>query len=404
MGILGACSLIMFLQRPTPNKDESLESFFIRVANKNGYEDVNRFLMATKRYLQDIDFSGFQTFPTNICKMNPVSAKNSSGSRTAALHKLSQMTYNKPADLTSLAINRTHLKYSPATCALIRGSEVIPRSLLRKESIPCCPQCLTEHGYASYLWHFEGYDYCHIHHLPLTRTCNCGADYDYRVSGLNGLCKECDAPLSSNASEVDKGIPSRVSNWLAGNQCEGLPDLPKSYRWGLIHWWNKTNDDMFSPSSFFDFYSNWPHTFHSMIEKEIEFNLEHAVVSRHELRLKDLLGRLFFSSVRLPERNLRYNIILSELLSYIDQNLWLNDGLLANLRMNALEAAIFMNCTVDEVASMVGQRILMPNRRIKPNTPIEVTEHLFHLGDIYCLWLAEFQTDEFNRSFYVSRW
>ncbi|WP_342356409.1 TniQ family protein [Vibrio splendidus] len=94
----------MLLQRPKPHSNESLESFFIRVANKNGYEDVNRFLMATKRYLQDIDFSGFQTFPTNICKMNPASAKSSSGSRTAALHKLSQMTYNKPADLTSLAI------------------------------------------------------------------------------------------------------------------------------------------------------------------------------------------------------------------------------------------------------------------------------------------------------------
>ncbi|WP_234911915.1 TniQ family protein, partial [Vibrio anguillarum] len=30
----------MFLQRPKPYSDESLESFFIRVANKNGYDDV----------------------------------------------------------------------------------------------------------------------------------------------------------------------------------------------------------------------------------------------------------------------------------------------------------------------------------------------------------------------------
>ncbi|WP_432463244.1 TniQ family protein [Agarivorans sp. QJM3NY_33] len=394
----------MFLQRPKPYSDESLESFFIRVANKNGYDDVHRFLVATKQYLQSIDHSGFQTFPSDISKINPASAKSSSRSRNSALLKLSQMTYNEPTDLTSLAINRTHLKYSPATSALIRGSEVVPRSLLRKGSIPCCPLCLAEHGYASYLWHFEGYDYCHIHYLPLTRTCNCGADYDYRVSGLNGLCKECDAPLSSNASEMDKGIPSSVSNWLAGEQCEVLPALPKSYRWGLVHWWNTINDDEFNPTSFFEFFSTWPNSLYSLIKKEIEFNLEHAVVSRNELRLNDVLGRLFFSSIRLPERSLRYNIILRELLSYIDQNLWLNSGLLANLRMNALQVAIFMNCSVDEVASMVEQRIVTPNRRVKPNTPIEKTEHLFHLGDIYCLWLAEFQTDEFNRSFYVSRW
>lgn len=394
----------MLLQRPKPHSNESLESFFIRVAHQNGYEDVHRFLLAMKRYLQDIDHSGFQAFPTNICKMNPASAKSSSRTRIASFLKLAQLTFNEPVDLTSLAINRTHLKYSPATSALIRGSEAIPRSLLRKASIPCCPLCLTQNGYASYLWHFEGYDYCHIHHLTLTRTCNCGADYDYRVSGLNGLCKECDDPLSGDTSEVEKGTPSRASNWLAGEQCEVLPDLPKSYRWGLVHWWSNINDDEFNPTSFFDFFSNWPHSFYSMIEKEVEFNLEHAVVSRNELRLKDLLGRLFFSSVRLPERNLRYNIILRELLSYIDQNLWISSGLLANLRMNALQVAIFMNCSVDEVASMVEQRILTPNRRIKPNAPFEVTEHLFHLGDIYCLWLAEFQTDEFNRSFYVSRW
>lgn len=38
----------MFLQRPKPYRDESLESFLIRVANKNGYDDVHSFLEATK--------------------------------------------------------------------------------------------------------------------------------------------------------------------------------------------------------------------------------------------------------------------------------------------------------------------------------------------------------------------
>ncbi|WP_346962602.1 hypothetical protein [Vibrio sp. 624788] len=85
-------------------------------------------------------------------------------------------------------------------------------------------------------------------------------------------------------------------------------------------------------------------------------------------------------------------------------HLWDSNGLIANLRMNSLEAAVFLNCSMDEVASMVEQRILKPNRKTKPNTPLEVNDYLFYFGDIFCLWLAEFQTDEFNRSFYVSRW
>ncbi|WP_264956116.1 TniQ family protein [Photobacterium damselae] len=394
----------MFLQRPKPYSDESLDSFFIRVANKNGYSDVHRFLEATKRFLQDIDHHGYQTFPTDIEKINPCSAKNSSSARTASLLKLAQLTFNEPTELLGLAINRTNLKYSPSTSALIRGSEVFPRSLLRTKSIPCCPLCLQENGYASYLWHFEGYDHCHIHNVPLVNRCTCGTEYDYRVSGLKGNCSNCKEPIAIKNPEISNKAIFSVANWLAGNESKNLPDVPRSYRWGLVHWWSHINDNEFDHFSFVQFFSNWPSSFHSMIDSEIEFNLEHAIVGRKELRVKDLIGRILFSSIRLPERNLKSNIILGELLRHVETNLWDNGGLLANLRMNALEATVFLNCSLDEIASMVEQRILKPNRKTKPNMPLAVNDYLFYFGDIFCLWLAAFQTDEFNRSFYVSRW
>ncbi|KAA8666698.1 TniQ family protein [Vibrio gigantis] len=394
----------MLLQRPKPHSNESLESFFIRVANKNGYEDVNRFLMATKRYLQDIDCSGFQTFPTNIGKMNPASAKSSSSARIASLLKLAQLTFNEPPELLGLAINRTNLKYSPSTSAVIRGSEVFPRSLLRTKSIPCCSLCLQQNGYASYLWHFEGYDHCHIHNTPLITACSCGSEFDYRESGLKGNCSNCKEPIAIKSSEVSHEVIFTVANWLAGNESKNLPDVPKSYRWGLVHWWLHLNDNKFDHLLFTQFFSNWPSSFHSMIDSEIEFNVDHAIVGRKELRVKDLMGRIFFSSIRLPERNLQHNIVLGELLRHIETHLWNSNGLIANLRMNALEAAVFLNCSMDEVTSMVEQRILKPNRKTKPNMPLAVNDYLFYFGDIFCLWLAEFQTDEFNRSFYVSRW
>lgn len=394
----------MFLQRPKPYSDESLESFFIRVANKNGYSDVHRFLEATKRFLQDIDHQGYQTFPTDITRINPCSANNSSSSRAASFLKLAQLTFNEPLELLGLAINRTNLKYSPSTSAVIRGSEVFPRSLLRTKSIPCCPLCLQENGYASYLWHLEGYDHCHIHNAPLITSCSCGNEFDYRVSELKGVCSNCKEPIATKSRGREPKQAYNVANWLAGNGSEELPNLPKSYRWGLIHWWTHLNDDKFDHGSFTHFFANWPSAFHSMIDAEIELNLEHAVVCTSELRLKDLIGRLFFSSIRLPERNLQHNIVLGELLCHLEKRLWQDKGLIANLKMNALEATVMLNCSLDQIASMVEQRILKPNRRTKPNSPLEVTDYLFYFGDIFCLWLAEFQTDEFNRSFYVSRW
>lgn len=68
----------MLLQRPKTYSDESLESFFIHVANRNGCDDVHRFLKATKSFLQNIDHQGYQTFSTSITRINPSSANNSS--------------------------------------------------------------------------------------------------------------------------------------------------------------------------------------------------------------------------------------------------------------------------------------------------------------------------------------
>ena len=391
----------MFLQRPQPHKDETLESFLIRVANQNGYEDVHRFLLATKRYLQDIDNELFQIFPTDIKLINPYSSKNNSRSRTSALHRFSQMTFNEPTDLLGLAINRTAMKYS-STTALIRGAEVIPRSLLRA-TVKCCPHCLQEDGVAPYRWHFIGYNCCSRHKNKLIDQCQCGANYDYRDDGLKGVCHACNAPLQSDKGN-DHACDLAVSRWLEGDSIAPLPDLPKSYRWGLIHWWGQVSDVDFCANTLIKFWENWPNSFHGMIEHEIQFNLEYATVKHEQLRVKDLIGRLFFKSIQLPQRNLQHNIILNELLAYIDQRLWDNQGLLANLKMNAFEIAVFLNCSLDQVASMVEQRLIKPNKRTKPNAPINNRDYIFYLGDIYCLWLAEFQTDEFNRSFYVSRW
>ncbi|MDA0134465.1 MULTISPECIES: TniQ family protein [Vibrio] len=211
--------------------------------------------------------------------------------------KLAQLTFNEPTELLGLAINRTNLKHSPSTSAVIRSSEVFPRSLLRTKSIPCCPLCLQQNGYASYLWHFEGYDHCHIHDVPLLNSCRCGAEYDYQVSGLSGMCGDCKKTISTKSSENSHKAISTVSSWLAGNESKDLPDVPKSYRWGLIHWWVHISKNEFDHVSFSQFFSNWPSSFHSMIDNEIEFNLEHAIVGKKELRVKDLLGRIFFSSI-----------------------------------------------------------------------------------------------------------
>ncbi|TOG37983.1 hypothetical protein CGJ01_24235, partial [Vibrio parahaemolyticus] len=70
------------MQRPKPFEDESLESYLIRIANKNGYQDVDHFLSALKHYLCDGDSEKFSSFPTDIRRINPYSSKHSSAARS----------------------------------------------------------------------------------------------------------------------------------------------------------------------------------------------------------------------------------------------------------------------------------------------------------------------------------
>jgi hypothetical protein len=394
----------MLLQRPKPHADESLESYLIRVANKNGYENINRFLMALKSYLCDIDSKRFASFPTDIKRIHPYSSQRSSAARSHALQHISQLTFTETADLLGLAISRSPLKYSPSTTSLIRAGEIFPKSLIRTKHIPSCTSCLNEQGYANYLWHIEGYDCCHIHKKSLTYQCECGEPYDYRISGLMLVCPSCSATLIQSESEPERASVE-IAQWLAGKTVEWLPDIPASYRWGLIYWWMRIQDtEALKTNSFSTFWRQWPESFHNLIEQTLNHNQEYSLLAPHQWRLKDLIGELLFGGINLPSRNLKYNVVLKELFYYLENHLWENNGLIANLKLNAFEAALILNCDKEQVASMVEQGLLVRSRRRKHDEPISYTDYLFHFGDVFCLWLAEFQTDEFNRSFYISRW
>jgi hypothetical protein len=218
------------------------------------------------------------------------------------------------------------------------------------------------------------------------------------------VCNSCSSVLSHSAEEpVESSY--EIALWLAGNSSEQLPNIPASYRWGLIHWWMKIHTtEVPESNSFIAFWHQWPQSFHNRIEERLIYNQEYSLTEAHQWRLKDLVGELLFNSINLPGRSLKNNLILRELFCYLENHLWENNGLIANLKLNAYEAALILNCDTEQIASMSEQGILVPIHRQKRDEPISLTAYLYHFGDVFCLWLAEFQTDEFNRSFYTSRW
>lgn len=390
----------MLLKRPEPYTDESLESYFIRVGNLNGYGNTQKFLSSLKRYLCNKNPSLFESLPPNLSTFNPCHAQLSSASRLHAIRELSQLVFKETVSLQRLLLNRAAGKYSPNSTALIRHNELLPRSLLRSKPA-ICPRCIEEFSYARYWWHFKGYSSCHLHSTVLIYNCHsCGAIIDYRDDGFTHTCPSCKEPLIARESRQNDVA---VSAWLAGKTIRPLPNLEKSYRWGLIHWWLQTHESVVG-NDFYNYWRNWPSNYHQSLSSRINDKFEYAPDTPQRLTAKYVLGDYLFSVVHLPDRDLSQNILLREIFSYLDEHLWDKDGQLANLRLSALDVALLLGTSREQVASLFEQRLLHPISKIATTKPPTKTAPILALGDVFCLWVTDFQTPTFNRATYVSRW
>jgi hypothetical protein len=391
------------LLRPHPVSDETLESYLIRVALANGHKQAKTFMSALKHHLCGIDGSRFESLPIDIAAFNPCYSKQNSASRTHAIRALSHLLFKEPIELQQLTLNRANAKFSPNSTALIRQTEIFPRSLLKKTNIPICPRCLSEGGHARYWWHFVPYASCHLHGLELLSHCRCGHEIDYRHDGLAPYCPECKLSYLEQIRVSDDGDLTFTA-WLAGEQSPIYPVINKSHRWGVVHWWYKQHDSKFTLAEFKTFWSNWPNSLDEIIQKKIESAIEFRVKDLNELSCRDVLDKLLFNSILLPTRDFHNNIILKQLSSYLDRHMLDDNGFIANLHINSIEAALLLGTSIDQIASLVEQGLLKTNIRLKSNKTLSVEADLFYLGDVFCLWLSDFQTETYNHSIYVSQW
>lgn len=69
--------------------------------------------------------------------------------------------------------------------------------------------------------------------------CQCREPYDYRIDGLKLICQSCGSVITHHTDIEISNLSDEIAHWLAGEIVNWLPEIPTSYRWGLIHWWVK---------------------------------------------------------------------------------------------------------------------------------------------------------------------
>lgn len=396
-----------YLIRPKPKSDESLESFMLRVARGNGYSDFSTFIQSLKSSVTSSSVGRFESFlPEDIATVNLHYSQISSRRRIDMLRQFAELTGCTLSDLLDIGLARGAITFSKRRVSLYRQGVNIPLDeLLPLHEVPVCPVCINENGYGRQLWHFRSYTACHQHGIALINHCHCGVSLNMVEQEFSDTCHQCRASLLEqikNALETEL----MLSAWLSGEAKEHFPSVAQSHRWGLVHWFRHyvASDECIAEDSFFSYFKAWPDSLFEKLASDSTKAIELAVSPLNEMTFQDVFGDLLLVSCRLPGSALADNIVLRSIVKFLSDEVIDNGSLLGDLAINSIEAAILLNTTTEQIASLYDQGILQTKHQLKSSQIAAVTSPVFRLSDVLCCWLTSYQSETSNRRYLVSKW
>ena len=398
----------LLLSRTSVNVDESLESYVLRLAIDNGYRDPDKFLRAVSNHiLQELK----SDLEIRFKNLNLIHAKGSSKKRLQLLRGISHLAFKDAHTIQSLLLYRGREKFCGSYGSVFYHGITYPRIFLRQNVIPVCPRCLERKGYIRQLWHFSLYDVCHEHKVKLVHQCRCGHSICFLDDHEIWSCPKCGTIYSDLHTDASATCgESSFSRWLAGGNVPLLPSFKTGHRWGLVLWWmllQEQKPETFCRSKikpFVQFFKQWPESFEQWLKDRVDKALKYSIKPSDQLNFKDVFGELLFVSTQLPSSKLSENSVLSYLMSFFEQHFAVDDGFIAQLRLSAIEVAILLNCDMQQIAVLVDHGELPTLRNDRASLPLTPYLPNFHLGDVFCLWMTQFQSEHANLHILTSRW
>ena len=394
----------LLLIRPKPHVDESLESYFLRLAQSNGFEKYKSFVSALNFELSKLNGTKSRLLPHDLHALNPCFAQHSSKERLKCLKQISMMTAQDVLPVLSLAIYRANQKYSSGVGCVIQQGRLYPRQFLRQSNIGICPECLGEASYIRQIWHFEPYTVCHLHCCPLIHQCTCGERIDYLFLDSIDQCPECgiaykDIKVVIKADEEEL----HISKWLAGEHVGAFPAVSIVHRWGLYLWWLQIREAISGSKHFNEYMIQWPKFFDKYLNTCLS-HLEMKAASVKHTKFSDVFGDILIKSIRLPSSRLADNLVLRHLYQFLHTQLSQPSSNLNKITVNAIEASILLGTSIDQISALYDQGELHSFMKFKSDEIIQPHQSVFQLGELFLLWLSRFQVEGSNYHVMTSTW
>jgi len=354
---------MQLLVRPKPYADESLESYLLRLSDENGYESYTELAGALKAWLKEHDHEAAGALPLSLALVNIHHANRSSSLRVRALRLVEQLTDLRPSSLLGLALLHSSARFGLHHKAVHRQGIDIPQCFVRNDAIPVCPLCLQEKAYIRQHWHYLPYVACHRHGIQLLHRCpDCGHCLDYRADGSIMRCRQCGFDLrhgkAPKATVAQVAIASRLNGIKDGiHPLLGIADLAHVY--GVILWWSlrqvSNNDGIQTVRMWdiIDYFTHWPANFHAELAQQVERAKLMQVTPFNRCSFSSVFGNLLPGCRELPSRNVEHNIVLGEVVHFLEQLVVDNPkertANIADILLNTMEVAAVLSTSVEQV-------------------------------------------------------
>ncbi|MDM5134698.1 TniQ family protein [Aeromonas salmonicida] len=407
------------LIRPDPSIDESLESYFLRLSQENGFERFYLLSGVIKDWLHTTDHAAAGAFPLELFRLNIFHASRSSGLRVRALQLVDRLTDGAPFRLLQLALSHSAISFGNHHKAVHRSGVDIPLCFIRTSKIPCCPDCLRESAYVRQCWHFKPYVACHRHGGRLIDSCPaCGESLNYLVSELINYC-QCGFDLRTASTVPAQPDEIQLSALAYGCSFESSNPLLAigclSARFGVLLWYQQRYlsdheamcDDRVLAKAIGHF-AAWPDAFWGELQQMVDDALVRQTKELNHTDFVDVFGSVVADCRRIPMRNTGQNFILKDLIVFLTDLVVSHPQCrvanVGDLLLSALDSATLLSTSIEQVRRLQHEGFLP--LAIRPASRNTVSPHraVFHLRHVVELRQARMQSHHDDSSTYLPAW
>ncbi|ALR16072.1 TniQ family protein [Vibrio natriegens] len=395
-------------------RDESLESFLLRLSQEQGYERFAHF--AEELWYQTLDDSSglLGAFPLELNRVNVYHAQTTSQMRVRVFIYLENQLKLSNFGVLRLTLTHSKSQFSPDFKAVHRLGVDYPYAFLRKRFTPVCPSCLSEASYIRQHWHLIPHQVCEKHGCELIHRCpECYALLEYQSIESITQC-ECGFHLPEALPKPASKSAQIVARWLTGDHLDVVGPMGKamsiSERYGLLLWYVNRYGRLedFSLDEFVQYCAIWPKRLHQdldMLAKKAELV---RIKEWKQTFFSEIFGTLLKECRYLPSRQLSKNIVLAELLRYFNRLVADHPssvkGNIADILLSPLEASTLLSCTTDEIYRLYEYGEIKAAVRPQMHVKIASHESVFTLRSVVETKLARMCSENDGLSVYLPEW